>query len=176
MWLPCEIIDDSALKFKHLIVKGSQITCIGSVVTSKWIDKNTNEERKKFLMKVENILTQDQFQNVLSTIQPLLTPKFENNEHEMGDKSMNDNSPQRNIDLWESQDVKQISNKHKASESFKKSENYWDTNKSNVQNGNSKDNASMKKKVKPFSKKTSWDNLENDLSKIAIQEEEGLNY
>lgn len=69
MWVSCEIWDDMASKYKASIYKGSQIKCVGYLISNKWTDKSTGEEKKQFRYRVTKLLSEKDFYDVANILE-----------------------------------------------------------------------------------------------------------
>lgn len=64
MWISCEVWDDVATKHKATIRRGSHFKSVGNLISNKWLDKSTGEERKQFRYRISKILTDSEFYEV----------------------------------------------------------------------------------------------------------------
>lgn len=64
MWISCEVWDDMATKNKDLFRRGSHFKSVGNLISNKWVDKSTGEERKQFRYRISKILTDSEFYEV----------------------------------------------------------------------------------------------------------------
>jgi single-stranded DNA-binding protein len=64
MWISCEVWDDMATNNKAHFHRGGRIKSVGNLISNKWVDKNTGEERKQFRYRISKILTDSEFYEV----------------------------------------------------------------------------------------------------------------
>lgn len=68
MWISCEVWDDIATKNKELFRRGSHFKSVGNLISNKWVDKSTGEERKQFRYRISKILTDSEFYEVMNLL------------------------------------------------------------------------------------------------------------
>lgn len=60
-WIPSEVWDDIA-KYNHkLLQKGARLQAVGVLKTDRWVDKGSGEERRKNIMRITKLLTDEEF-------------------------------------------------------------------------------------------------------------------
>lgn len=60
-WIPSEVWDDVA-KYNHrLLQKGARLHAVGVLKTDRWVDKGSGEERRKNIMRITKLLTDEEF-------------------------------------------------------------------------------------------------------------------
>lgn len=69
MWLPCEIWDHAAKTSQELIRKGSTVKCVGTLISNKWTDKVSGEERKQFRYRINKLLTDKEFHDLTTILE-----------------------------------------------------------------------------------------------------------
>lgn len=73
MWLPSEMWNDAARLYNKFIHKGYHLHAYGNLISSKWIDKNSGEERKQFRFRITKVLEKDIFASAEKYLEQLPT-------------------------------------------------------------------------------------------------------
>ena len=70
MWISCEFWNEEARSslVGGLLQKGKTIKGIGTMIMNKWIDKTNGEERKKYILRITHLLSQDSFSDMKQNI------------------------------------------------------------------------------------------------------------
>lgn len=69
MWVSAEIWDDSAKLYRSQIKKGGNVKCVGHLISNKWTDKNSGEERKQFRFRISRILSEKEFVDITNLLE-----------------------------------------------------------------------------------------------------------
>lgn len=69
MWVSSEIWDSAAEKYRSSIKRGIHIKCVGHLISNKWIDKNSGDERKQFRFRVIKLLTDVEFLEISNILE-----------------------------------------------------------------------------------------------------------
>jgi single-stranded DNA-binding protein len=56
-----------ARSYNKVIKKGYSIRAVGHLISSKWVDKNTGEDRKQFRFRITKLLRDEEFQAITSS-------------------------------------------------------------------------------------------------------------
>lgn len=73
MWLPSEVWDDLARENNQFTRRGAQVNAIGNLLSSKWVDKATGEERKQFRFRISKFLNEKDFKMLSDSVGPKLS-------------------------------------------------------------------------------------------------------
>jgi single-stranded DNA-binding protein len=66
MWLSCEMWDDIARTNNQVTRRGARINAVGTLISSKWVDKNSGEERKQFRFRISKLVKDEEHQHLVS--------------------------------------------------------------------------------------------------------------
>jgi single-stranded DNA-binding protein len=69
MWLPSEVWDDLAKSHLSILRKGSKIRTVGTLLSNKWTDKNTGDERKQFKYRITKLLTEEELKDMSNILE-----------------------------------------------------------------------------------------------------------
>ncbi len=64
MWINCEVWDDKAKLISTHVTKGNRINLLGTLIENKWVDKVDGTERKQFLVRVNNIVSDEKLKAI----------------------------------------------------------------------------------------------------------------
>lgn len=69
MWLPSEVWDDLAKGHLSVLRKGSKVRTVGTLLSNKWTDKTTGEERKQFKYRITKLLSEEELKDLSNILE-----------------------------------------------------------------------------------------------------------